>query len=176
MRIVKWIAGVLVVLVVAFVVVGLFLPSTFTVTRSAEIAAPPDKVYALVADPRAWQRWSAWNRRDPQMQVDYSGPASGAGARWSWKSKSEGDGTMTFTAAEPARRVAFDLYFPDFGTTSAGELRFAPSGAGTRVTWTMNGDMGRNPLYRWFALAADGMVGKDFAEGLAGLKREAEKP
>jgi len=40
----------------------------------------------------------------------------------------------------------------------------------------MNGDMGRNPVYHWFALAADGMVGKDFDEGLAGLKAAAEKP
>jgi len=39
----------------------------------------------------------------------------------------------------------------------------------------MNGDMGANPLYHWFALGADGMVGKDFAEGLAGLKEVAEK-
>jgi hypothetical protein len=40
----------------------------------------------------------------------------------------------------------------------------------------MNGDMGRNPLHHWFALGADRMVGKDFAEGLAGLKAVAEKP
>ena len=35
-------------------------------------------------------------------------------------SKTEGDGKMTFTAAEPGKLVAFDLYFPDFGTTSKG--------------------------------------------------------
>ena len=176
MRILKWVAGALVGLVVLLVVVGLFLPGTFTVVRSADIAAPADKVYALVADPRGWKQWSAWNKRDPQMQIEYSGPPSGAGAKWAWKSKSQGDGEMTFTAAEPGKRVGFDLYFPDFGTTSKGELRFEPAGAGTRVTWTMNGDMGKNPLYHWFALGADSMVGKDFAEGLAGLKAAAEKP
>ena len=176
MRILKWLAGVLLGLVVLLLVVGFFLPATFTVVRTAEIAAPPDKVYAMVVDPRGWKQWSAWNKRDPQMQIDYSGPQSGVGAKWEWKSKSQGDGAMTFTAVEPARRVAYDLYFPDFGTTSKGDLRFEPSGATTRVTWTMNGDMGKNPLYHWIALAADGMVGKDFAEGLAGLKAAAEKP
>ncbi len=42
----------------------------------------------------------------------------------------EGDGRMSFTAAEPARRLAYDLYFPDFGTTSTGPRvrRAAPSG------------------------------------------------
>jgi len=103
MRILKWVAGALVGLVVLLLVVGFFLPSTFTVVRTAEIAAPPEKVYALVADPRAWKQWSAWNKRDPQMQIDYSGQPSGAGAKWEWKSKSQGDGAMTFTAAEPPR-------------------------------------------------------------------------
>lgn len=176
MRILKWVAGVLLGLVVLLLVVGFFLPETFTVVRTAEIVAPPDKVYALVADPRGWKQWSAWNKRDPQMQIDYSGAPSGAGAKWEWKSRSQGDGAMTFTAAEPGRRVAYDLYFPDFGTASRGDLRFEPNGAVTRVTWTMNGDMGKNPLYHWIALGADGMVGKDFDEGLAGLKVAAEKP
>ena len=53
-------------------------------------------------------------------------------------------------------------------------LLLAPEGSGTRVTWTMNGDMGRNPLYHWFALAADSMVGKDFEAGLANLKAATE--
>ena len=176
MRILKRAAIFVVALVVLLLVVGFFLPSTFTVARSTEVAAPPEKVYALVADPRGWKQWSAWNRRDPQMQIEYGGPPAGMGAKWAWKSKSQGDGEMTFTAAEPNRRIAFDLYFPDFGTTSKGELRFEPAGTGTRVSWTMNGDMGTNPIFHWFALGADGMVGKDFEEGLAGLKAIAEKP
>jgi uncharacterized protein YndB with AHSA1/START domain len=176
MRVLKWLAVAVVGLVLLFIVVGFFLPGSFTVVRSLEIAAPPEKVYALVADPRAWKQWSAWNKRDPQMQIEYGGPPAGMGAKWSWNSESQGDGEMTFTAAEPGKRVAFDLYFPDFGTTSKGELRFEPAGPSTRVTWTMNGDMGSNPVYHWFALGADGMVGKDFEEGLAGLKALAEKP
>jgi hypothetical protein len=117
-----------------------------------------------------------WNRRDPTMEIVYSGPPTGAGARWAWKSKSQGDGVMTLTAAEPPRRVAFDLFFPDFGTTSKGELRFTPKGAATEVPWTMNGDMGANPIYHWMAAMADSLIGKDFEAGLAGLKETAEKP
>lgn len=154
---------------------GLLLPAGFTVQRSASIGAPPDQVYAAVADPRRWNDWGEWNRRDRNMQITYFGPPSGVGAGWEWKSQSQGDGRMTFTAAEPGQRVAFDLFFPDFGTTSKGELRFAPEASGTRVTWTMQGDMGRNPLYHWMALFMDGMVGKDFDAGLANLKQLVEK-
>jgi Polyketide cyclase / dehydrase and lipid transport len=119
---------------------------------------------------------SVWNQRDPAMAITYSGPASGAGAAWEWKSSSQGDGKMTFTAAEPGRRVAYDLYFPDFGTTSNGDLMLTAEGSTTKVTWTMNGNMGSNPLMRWMALFGDRMVGSDFDAGLANLKALAEKP
>ena len=176
MRILKRVAIGFAVLVLLLVVIGWLLPSTFKVSRSVDIAAPAERIYPRIADPREWRQWSVWNRRDPQMQITYSGPPSGTGAKWEWKSKSQGDGAMTFTAAEPSRRLGYDLYFPDFGTTSSGDLTLAPAGTGTRVTWTMNGDMGKNPLFHWMALMADGMVGKDFEAGLAGLKEVAEKP
>jgi uncharacterized protein YndB with AHSA1/START domain len=175
-RVLKWIVIALAGLAALLFVGGLGLSPKFTAARSVSVAAPADKVYALVADPREWKRWSVWNQRDSAMAITYSGPPSGAGAAWEWKSKSEGDGKMTFTAAEPGQRVAFDLYFPDFGTTSRGDLRLTPDGNGTRVTWTMNGDMGSNPLYRWMALFMDRMVGPDFEAGLANLKALAEKP
>ena len=109
------------------------------------------------------------------MQISYSGLPSGTGAAWAWQSKREGDGKMTFTAAEANRRLAYDLYFPDFGTSSAGALELAAAGAGTQVTWRMNGDMGSNPLFRWLALFGDRMVGPDFEAGLTNLKALAEK-
>lgn len=176
MKILKWLLIVVVGLAALLFVGGFALSGEFRAVRSTQIQAPPDKVYALIADPREWKRWSVWNWRDPAMAITYSGPPSGAGAVWEWKSKTEGDGRMTFTAAEPGKRLAFELYFPDFGTTSAGVLDLAPSGSGTQVTWTMNGNMGRNPLYRWMALFMDRVVGPDFEAGLANLKALAETP
>ena len=175
MRIVKWLGIVVLALAAVLLVGGLLLPSTFKVERSVRIDAPAGKVYPLVASPRNWPQWSVWHKRDPNMKLAYGGPDSGSGAKWAWTSGSEGDGSMLFTAAEADRRVAYEMTFADFGTTSPGEFRFAPDGAATRVTWTMNGDMGRNPLFHWIALMADGMVGKDFEAGLAGLKEAAEK-
>ncbi|MBI3370043.1 MAG: SRPBCC family protein [Burkholderiales bacterium] len=176
MNVLKIILGVVLLLALVLVGGGMFLSSKFSVSRSVVVNAPAEKVYPLVASPRQWKAWSVWNRRDPAMQIDYSGPESGAGAVWAWHSKSQGDGKMTFTAAEANQRLAYDLFFPDFGTTSTGELRLTPEGNGTRITWVMNGDMGSNPLFRWIALNADKMVGEDFDGGLANLKTLAEKP
>lgn len=175
MRFLKWLVGGVLVLAAVLFGGGLLLSSDFHVTRSVLVNAPPEKIYPLVADPRGWKQWSVWNRRDPAMAITYSGPPSGTGAVWEWRSASEGDGRMTFTRAEAPGVVAYELYFPDFGTTSRGELRFVAEGSATRATWTMDGNMGTNPLFRWVALFADGMVGKDFEAGLAGLKAAAEK-
>lgn len=175
----KWLRRIVVAVaavIALLLVIGMLLPSGFKVQRSVQVAAPPSKIYPLVADPRQWKNWTVWNQRDPAMKIEYSGPASGVGAGWAWQSKTEGDGKMTFTAAEPGERVAFDLYFPDFGTTSKGEFVFVPEGTGTKVSWTMNGDFGSNPLFRWFALMADSMTGADFDAGLANLKTQSERP
>jgi uncharacterized protein YndB with AHSA1/START domain len=176
LKLLKWTVIVLVGLAILLFAGGYALSPEFKAVRSTTVAAPADKVYALVADPREWKRWSVWNQRDPAMAIVYSGPPSGTGAAWEWKSKTEGDGKMSFTAAEPGKRLAYDLYFPDFGTTSSGALELAADGPGTKVTWIMNGNMGSNPLMRWFALFGDRMVGPDFEAGLANLKALAEKP
>lgn len=155
---------------------GLMLSPRFHVSRTVTMNAAPEKIYALIADPRGWKQWSAWNQRDPAMAIEYSGPASGAGAVWAWKSPSQGDGRMTFTSAQPPQQLGYDLFFPDFGTTSSGEFRLEPRGGATQVTWTMDGDMGANPVYRWMGLFMDRMVGPDFDAGLANLKAQVEKP
>ena len=174
-KIIKWLLvatlGVLAVLLLG----GLALPSHYSVARETVINAPVERVFGLVASPRAWKQWTVWNRRDPAMQIQYTGPETGAGAEWSWKSESEGEGRMTFTQVEPLQRIAYELRFAGY-KPSTGEMRFAAEGIGTRVAWTMQGDTGRNPLMHWMALAMNSMVGKDFETGLANLKALAEKP
>jgi hypothetical protein len=83
---------------------------------------------------------------------------------------------MEFVEADPPNRLAYRLSFPEFGMQSKGLLRIVPDGAGVRVSWTNEGDMGSNPLNRWFGLMMDRLVGPDFEGGLANLKRLAESP
>lgn len=172
-----WIKRLLLALVALLVVAavgGWLLPRDYHVERHIQVAAPAEQVFALVAEPSQWKRWTVWNRRDPAMAISYFGPASGAGAGWAWRSPSQGDGRMTLTQVQPPARVAYDLYFPDWDDTTQGELRFEARDGGTRVSWTMDGRMGANPLMRWMGLLMDRLVGPDFADGLAQLKVIAE--
>lgn len=165
---------ILIALAVLLLAIGLALPSQFKVQRSIEIGAPASKVYPLIAAPAAWARWSVWNQRDPAMKIEYAGPASGNGARWNWESKTEGNGAMEFTDAVTDQRIGYRLSFPDMGMQSSGRLVLEPAGNGVRVTWTNEGDMGANPVNRWFGLFMDRLVGPDFEAGLANLKKLAE--
>lgn len=173
----KRVLGAVVVLALLLVAGGLLAPSRYHVERTMVIHATPDRLYPLVADPHRWKDWSVWTQRDPAMRMEYFGAASGAGAGWSWNSASEGQGRMTFTRADPATGLDYELYFPDFGSTSTGVFHFEPApGGGTLVRWTNDGDTGRNPLMHYMALAMDRLVGPDFEAGLARLKDLAEKP
>ena len=132
-----------------------------------------DEKQLLPADTQLQPFWPLGEPLE-QRPVDPVG-LTGAGAVWAWKSKSQGDGRMTVTSAEPGKRLGYELYFPDFGTTSTGDFRLDANGGGTQVTWSMDGDMGSNPIYRWMGLFMNKMVGPDFDTGLANLKTLAEK-
>jgi uncharacterized protein YndB with AHSA1/START domain len=162
------------VLVAVFLVGAALIPSTYKVERVATINAPAAKIYALIADPRAWTRWSVWNQREPNMKLEFSGPASGQGAKWAWEGK-DGKGNMEFVAARPDQSIEYALAFPDMGMSSRGAFTLAPAGNATRVSWTNEGDVGRNALMRWFVPFMDSMMGPDFEGGLANLKALAEK-
>lgn len=170
----KVIGPVVSLLVLIVVGGGMLLKSGYRVERNLLIQAPADRVYAHLDSAAGWQRWGVWYRRDPQMQQSASGPAQGAGAAWQWTSQSQGNGSIRLTAAEAPRRIAYTLQMEDFAP-STGELRLESEGAGTRVIWVMQGDMGNNPIGRWMGLFMDKLVGPDFDAGLDNLKQLSEK-
>ena len=164
----------LVLLVAGLAVIGFFLPSKFKIERSITIAAPAEKIYPMISETRKWPIWTVWNERDPNMKIDYTGPASGAGAKWTWQSKTEGNGSMEFTSTDVSKGLAYKLAFADFGMTSTGVLSMEPAGSGNKLTWINEGEFGGNPFMRYFGLVMDRLVGKDYEAGLAKLKKIVE--
>jgi len=175
MKALKWILGIVAVLVVVFLAGSLLIDPRYRVERSTVVNAPPAKIYPLIAAPKEWVRWTVWNEREPGMKTTFSGPPSGQGAKWEWEGK-DGKGNMEFTAAEPDKSITYRLGFVEMNMFSTGALTLTPQGNNTRVSWTNEGDMGRNPMMRWFAPFMDKMMGPDFEGGLAKLKALAEKP
>lgn len=162
------------VLIVGLLAIGLMLPSEYRVERQVIIQAEPEDIYPNVVDLKAWPMWGVWFKRDPNMQVSYSGADRAIGMTSSWRSETQGDGEMEIIDLKHNRRVTYRLYFPDFDMTSTGELTFENADEGTLVTWSDAGDMGLNPVNRYMALFIDGMIGPDFEMGLENLKTVVE--
>jgi len=170
-------------IVLGLVVLGLVLlpvvamqPSAWHVERSANIAAPVSAVYPLVNDLHAWQRWSPWEDRDPNLVREYRGEEAGPGAVYAWSGNDDvGEGRMTITDSVPEEHVALELAFlRPMEATNQARFTFQPTADGTLVTWSMDGERGF--VEKAFALVfdVDALVGHDFETGLASLKAEAE--
>lgn len=174
MKTVLKIVGGLAVVVVLLVLVAFAFPRHYRIERGVVINRAPEAVHAQVADLRAWKTWGAWQERDPGMKLTYSEPATGVGAWSAWESEKEGNGKMTITEVTPTR-IIYLLEFPDFGTKSTGSIELVSEAGGTRVVWKDEGDLGMNPMNRWFGLFLEGMIGPDFERGLSNIKRLVEK-
>jgi len=170
-------AGVLAVAVVAILVVAATQPDTFRVQRSAVIQAPPEKIFPLIEDFRAWGGWSPWEKKDPAMKRSFSGPATGKGAVYAWDGNSEvGQGSMEIVEDMPPSKLVLKLDFvKPFEGHNVVTFALTPQGETTNVTWTMEG---ASPfMAKVFGLFCDmdAMIGKEFEAGLANLKALAEK-
>jgi uncharacterized protein YndB with AHSA1/START domain len=171
----KILLGLLIVVVVLVAVIAT-RPGTFRMERSTSVAAPPDVVYAQVADFHRWSAWSPWDKLDPGMKRKFEGPPSGVGASYSWEGNDKvGEGRMTITDAKPNEQVVIKLEFiKPWPATNTATFTMSPSGANTNVSWAMSGDL--NFMAKAFSLFKDmeQMIGPDFEKGLAGIKEQAE--
>jgi uncharacterized protein YndB with AHSA1/START domain len=171
-RLIKATLGVL----IAMALLSAVFPSKFGAQRSLDIAAPAERIFTLLEDPREWKRWAPWFEADPSTSISFSGASKGVGAQASWESKSEGGGHMKLEVVQANQRLEYSVVFSS-GTPALGYFELKPlPGAKTRVIWRFEGDTGWNPVARWFGLLMDKMIGPNFEKGLAKLAKEVEGP
>ncbi len=166
----------LVVLVLVGLGVGVLLPSHQTVQRSAVFDAKPAAVYAYLNGYHHFNEWSPWAELDPNAQYTVEGPPIGVGAKQSWASKDPnvGSGSQEIVEVKPYSLVQAKLMFGGWDGVSLVSFIIAPEGQGTRLTWSMDSDLGKSPVNHWFGVFLDKMVGKDYDKGLANLKPRLE--
>ena len=161
---------------ILFIVVVAGQPDEFKVCRSANISAPPEKVFPQVNDLHKWEAWSPWAKLDPNAKHSFEGAASGTGAAMSWSgNKKIGEGRMTITGSQANEVIRFKLEFiRPFKATNTAEFVFKSEGNQTAVTWSMSGKS--NFFFKIFGLFmnCDKMAGNDFEKGLASIKSVVE--
>lgn len=164
------------VVVAVFLILAAMRPDTFRVERSTTIAAPTEKVHALINDFGRWQSWSPYEKKDPAMKRIRSGPPSGQGAVYAWEGNKEiGKGRMEIIEATPTSiRIKLDFIEP-FEAHNVAEFVLVPKGEATKVTWSMQGANNFVAKMVHTVIDVDRMVGKDFEAGLATLKAISER-
>jgi len=161
----------LVVLVVLAFGIGLALPQHYTLARTKVINAKPSAIHKYVGDLAQWDRWTPWKEMDDTVKVELGKKTSGVGASQTWTSK-DGAGSLEFTASDSDKGVEYDMTFAKW--TSKGSIRYEKVGDSTKVTWSMEGDVGMPLIGGYFALLMPGMIGPQFERGLSKLKTVVE--
>jgi Polyketide cyclase / dehydrase and lipid transport len=166
----------LAVVIVGILIAASMKPNTVHYERSTVINASPERILPHITDFHKWKPWSPWEKKDPGMKREFSGAGSGAGAKYHWTGNNKvGEGSMEILSADSTGVHIEMRFIKPFATTCAAHFMFAPKGSATHVRWGMVGpNLFMGKVMSVF-MDMDKMIGKDFENGLAGLKAEAEK-
>ena len=139
--------GALVVLLplLALIILGLILPSNYSIDRSVTIDAPPEEIYASISDFKRWPEWVRFQAPGSQEETkfSFSGAASGTGSVLHWNSEDGaiGVGTFTMTEANPAKGISYAVSVESSKFEGTGSIHFQSVEAGTLVTWHDEGQL-----------------------------------
>jgi carbon monoxide dehydrogenase subunit G len=171
-----------IIVVVVLVVAGVLIyastkPDSFRVQRSASVKAPPEKIFPLINDLKAWVGWSPYEKKDPAMKRSFGPVTAGKGATYEWAGdKNVGQGRMEILEAQPSSKVLIKLDFiKPFEAHNTAEFTLEPKGDTTLATWAIYGPSAFVTKVMGLFFDMDTMIGKDFEVGLADLKAAAEK-
>ncbi|MBL4784225.1 MAG: SRPBCC family protein [Cohaesibacteraceae bacterium] len=153
--------------IAAIVLATQLLPSTLRIEKSAIIKADAASIYPLLSSNAGFQTFNPYKDTDPDLKIALSGPATGVGSSFSFEGK-EGKGTQTITSLTSNKSVTM-LIDLGFQGQPVQTLQLHPTGDGTRVSWVLDMDFGRNPIGRVMGLFLDGMMGPTLERGLGNL-------
>ena len=133
--------------------------------------------FALINDFHQWEAWSPWEKIDPSIKRTYSGPRSGVGAVYEWTgNKDIGQGRMEIIESSALSKVSLKLDFvTPFEAHNFVDFTLSPQGDSTKLTQAMYGPSPYVSKLMTIFFSMEKMVGSKYEEGLADLKKLAEK-
>jgi len=170
MKILRRILFIFLCIVLLLLATGLLLPGKVHVERRLLLNATPENIFYQLNTLQNWEKWSPWIQMDTSVKMQYSGPESGVGATYKWLSKNKdmGKGSLSIISSFPVDSIQFLMDYGKNGR-STGKFILKKENQGTNLTWSIESNLGMNPLSRWFGLFSDRMIGPDLEKGLANL-------
>jgi hypothetical protein len=172
----KIIAIVVLVVIIAILGYAATQPDTFSYERKITIKASAEKIFPFINDFKNWLAWSPYEKKDPGMKRTYSPNTAGKGANYEWDGNKEiGAGRMDITeVAEPSLIKIRLEFFRPFKAVNTAEFTLLPVDGGTEVRWVMSGQNQFISKVMCLFFNMDEMIGKDFEAGLVALKALGE--
>lgn len=166
----------LVLAIIVIVVLASKKPNVFHVESSTVINAGAEKIHPLIENLGHWKSWSPFEKLDPNMKKEFTGPECGVGAVQTWEGNSRaGAGRLEVIGSTPNSQVLIKLnFYKPFKAENQANFSLVPEDDATKVTWSMEGPNPFPTKVMRTLIDLDGMLVKDFAEGLANLKKVVE--
>jgi len=179
MSIIKFVLIGLVSLVALLLIVAMFTKKDYGVIREVVINKPKSVVFDYVKLLQNQDNFSVWANKDPEMKKDFHGTDGTVGyvSTWDSKMKDVGTGEQEIKKIVDGERIDYELRFiKPFASTSFAYITFEGiSEAQTKVAWGFTGKMNYPMNLLLLTMNMEGMIGKDFQEGLNKLKAILEK-
>jgi hypothetical protein len=160
-------------IIAAILIYAALKPNTFSISHSAEMKAPPSRIFPFVNDLADHAKWSPF-ARDPKVNNRVGNPSAGTGARVDFDGSCAG--TLSVTDSRPASKVVMRLQMTKpMKCDNQIEFSFVPQGGTTHVTWAMSGAQPYLGKLMSVFINCEKMCGNQFEQGLADLKKLAEQ-
>ena len=168
------IAGiVLLALVLVLGIAIAFQPSHAHIEKNIVINAPASAIFPHVSNFRNFNKWSPWDKMDPEVKHTYEGGDATVGARMNWDGPKTGSGSQWTEEIEENKRIKNGMSFGDYGGKYYSEFILEPQGDATRVTWTYDGpNEGVGGKAMWIVMGM--MLNSQYEQGLNDLKQVVE--
>ena len=174
MKILKKLGIIALLLIGAFLVVGLFVGKEVKTERSLVMNAPPAMAFEQVNDLSNWANWGPWQKEDATMKITLGEKSIGEGGSYSWVSENSGNGKLTILKSEPTDLIETKLEFEGMGESN-GTWTFAPEGGGTKVTWGFAFEIPYPFNASLLFSSPKKELNEMFDSGLSGIKEIVEK-
>ena len=161
----------LLIVVVIFVVIGLFLPSKRTYSYSIETNRPMATVYDLFNGFSRFKDWNPTLRYDKNAKSQITGPAEGKGAKFAYQSRDKviGEGSWEIVESTPGELVKYRLTGPTRGQDKTMTIKLERTGQkkqNIKITQQYRVNYGWDILGRYAGLYVNRNIGDDVKRGL----------
>lgn len=147
----------------------------FHYERSGVIQASPEKIFPYLISFQKGQEWSPYTKADPQMKISYSGTEGALGSVMQFESNQAGSGHLELVGMLANKSVDIRLVMAKpFAADNQVHYSLEPVEGGTKFTWAMDGEGGFMGKLISVVINCEKMVGDQFSEGIANLKKLVE--